>query len=250
MAPPPPRPEQSPSLVTRALTAARAKRAVTPREGADPSSAPAQAGSQDDGGQRPRHSAPASAGTSDWVETPATTPGGTPAKAGVQGVRAPSSLWVPAAVEAEGDARKTNSGHRWRAALVLLIAAGPALTWAGATILDHRARAEIAALSPAAEPVLVAARADAATRAVWAPLLGGQTLGTTLDRFAATLPADDRLASIASDGDGTIDATVLTADPDALRDALRREPVLSQLRETGQQRGDAVMRVALRGRPQ
>jgi hypothetical protein len=152
-----------------------------------------------------------------------------------------------------GAAEAANRSHptrRWVAALVLLIAAGPALTWAGATLLEHRARTDIAALSPSAQPVLTRTRADAATRAAWAPLLDRATLGTTIERLAATLPANDRLASVASRTDGTLDVTILTADPDALRDALRREPVLSQLHEAGQQRGDAAMRVTLTGRPQ
>jgi hypothetical protein len=147
-------------------------------------------------------------------------------------------------------ANRSNLTRRWVAALVLLIAAGPALTLAGAILLEHRARTEIAALSPAAEPVLARTRADAATRAAWAPLLDRAALGTTIERLAASLPADDRLASVASRTDGTLDVTILTADPDALRDALRREPVLAQLREAGQQRGDAAMRVTLTGRPQ
>jgi hypothetical protein len=194
MAPPPPPAEPSPSLVGRALSAARANRPAAPV--------------------------------------------------------ARKADELPVAVEPREAPQEIRSDRPWLVGLVLLIAAGPAFTWAGAEILGHRARAEIAALAPAAEPLLAAARADAATRAGWEPLLGRGTLGTIIDRFAATLPGDDRLASIASDGEGTIEATILTADPDALRDALRREPALSQLQDAGQQRGDAVMRVTLRGRPQ
>ncbi|RXZ34190.1 hypothetical protein EO081_00235 [Sphingomonas desiccabilis] len=139
---------------------------------------------------------------------------------------------------------------RWPGALALMLAAGPALTWACAAVLEHRAHADVAALAPAAEPLLVRARADAATRAAWAPLLDRAALGSTLERLAATLPADDRLARVASEPDGTLEVAILTADPDALRDALRREPALAQLREAGQQRDEAVMRVTLRGRPQ
>ncbi|MCC2977853.1 hypothetical protein LK533_14355 [Sphingomonas sp. PL-96] len=139
---------------------------------------------------------------------------------------------------------------RWFAALALLLAAGPALTWIGATLLVQRTRADIAALAPRATPLLARAHADAASRAALAPLLDRAPLATTLDRLAATLPADDRLASVASDRDGTLRVVVLTADPDALRDALRREPVLSQLRGAGQQRDEASLRVTLVGRPQ
>lgn len=105
-------------------------------------------------------------------------------------------------------------------------------------------------MAPRALPLLARTRADAVTRAAWAPLIERATLGTTLDRLATTLPAEDRLASVASAPDGTLRVVVLTADPDALRDALRREPVLAQLREAGQQRDEATLRVTLVGRPQ
>jgi hypothetical protein len=190
---------------------------------------------QGDEAQRPRLWVPASEGAREEGAYPGEGPG--PVAVGLKG----------GAAEA---ANRSNTTRCWLAALVLLIAAGPALTLAGATLLEHRARTEIAALSPAAEPVLARARADAATRAAWAPLLDRAALGTTIERLAASLPADDRLASVASRTDGTLDVTILTADPDALRDALRREPVLAQLREAGQQRGDAAMRVTLTGRPQ
>jgi hypothetical protein len=138
----------------------------------------------------------------------------------------------------------------WLAALALLLAAGPALTWAGAALLTQRTRAEIATLAPQATPLLARARADAATRDVLTPLLDRAPLGTMLDRLASTLPTDDRLASVASNQDGTLRVVVLTADPDALRTALRREPVLAQLKEAGQQRDEATLRVTLLGRPQ
>lgn len=98
--------------------------------------------------------------------------------------------------------------------------------------------------------MLARARAVAGTRAAWAPLLDRPTLGSTLERLATTLPPEDRLSRVSSDPDGTLEVAILTADPDALRDALRREPVLAQLRAAGQQRDEAVMRVTLRGRPQ
>jgi hypothetical protein len=139
---------------------------------------------------------------------------------------------------------------RWLAALALVLGAGPAFTWAGATFLTQRTRAEIAALAPRATPLLARSRADAATRDTLAPLLDRAPLGTTLERLAATLPADNRVASVASEQDGTLRVVVLTADPDALRDALRREPVLAQLKEAGQQGDEATLRVTLVGRPQ
>lgn len=199
MAAPPSRPGNPPSLMARALSAARAKATAPHRE-------------------------PPPAAEAPRVRSRAT--------------RAASSDRVAA------------RDLRWPGALALLLALGPALTWACAAVLEHRARADVAALAPAAEPLLARARAAAGTRAAWAPQVVRPTLGTTLERLATTLPAEDRLARVSSDPDGTLEVAILTADPDALRDALRREPVLAQLREAGQQRDEAVMRVTLRGRPQ
>lgn len=202
----PPRPEDSPSLVGRALSAAwRAGRTLPEHR----PSAPAQAGAQGTEAQRLRLWAPASAGAPERSATPAT--------------------------------------YRWPAAFALLLAAGPALTWAGATLAEHRIRVQTAALASQAEPRLARTRGDAATRAAWAPLLDRPGVGALLERLAAALPADDRLASVSDDG--TLEVAVLSADPDALRAALRRDPLLAQLRETGQQRGDAAIRVTLRGTP-
>lgn len=246
MAPPPPRPEDSPSLVARALAAARARGKV--------------AAAPDNEAQRERPEAPVSAGARGvrGDATPAQTR--TPAQAGVQGDEAQRPrLWVPASagareeaeahVAASDDTAKP-SPLRWLAALALLLGAGPAFTWAGATLLTQRTRAEIAALAPRATPLLVRSRADAATRDALAPLLDRAPLGTTLERLATTLPTDDRVASVASNQDGALRVVVLTADPDALRDALRREPVLAQLKEAGQQRDEATLRVTLAGPPQ
>ncbi|GAA0447405.1 hypothetical protein GCM10009095_13940 [Sphingomonas molluscorum] len=196
MAAPPSRPGNPPSLMARALSAARTK-ATAPRR--EPSSSP---------------------------EVPP-----------VRSRAAPAD-------------RIAARDLRWPGALALLLALGPALTWACAAVLEHRARADVAALAPAAEPLLARARAAADTRVAWAPQVERPTLGTTLERLATTLPAEDRLARVSSDPNGTLEVAILTADPDALRDALRREPVLAQLREAGQQRDEAVMRVTLRGRPQ
>ncbi|MFV0624483.1 hypothetical protein ACBY01_10795 [Sphingomonas sp. ac-8] len=205
----PPRPEESPSLVGRALSAVRLAGRGLPKDG---SRAPAQAGAQGTGTPRLR-------------------------------------LWAPVSARARPDedvpASARPLAYRWPAAFALLLAAGPALTWAAATVAEHRTRAEIAALTPQAAPRLARARADAATRAGWAPLLAQPGVAATLERLAAALPADDRLARVAYDG--TLEVAVLSADPDALRGALRRDPLLARLREVGQQRGDAAIRVTLRG---
>jgi hypothetical protein len=62
--------------------------------------------------------------------------------------------------------------------------------------------------------------------------------------LARRLPADARIVSIARDG--ALTARIATVDPDALRDALRRDAALKGLRDAGQVRGGEALIVTLK----
>jgi hypothetical protein len=134
------------------------------------------------------------------------------------------------------------------AGIAALLAAAPLATIAGAHWLAGRERAQAVALDARLAPKLAAEASDAAARTLLRDLLRRPTLGASLERFARALPDDAHAARIAMT-DGALEAEIAAADPDRLRAALHRDPVLARLRETGQRRADTEMLVTLRAAP-
>jgi hypothetical protein len=127
--------------------------------------------------------------------------------------------------------------------VALLIALGPVLAWGAANIEAMRVADEAAAIRLREGARL---RADAERReaqAIWAAA-GRTDMGAPLDALARRLPADARIVSIAQDGALTV--RIATVDPDALRDALRRDAGLRGLRDAGQVREGETLIVTLK----
>jgi hypothetical protein len=136
----------------------------------------------------------------------------------------------------------------WRlaAALAALIALGPLVTIVGAAVIEHGARAEAARLTAQAAPRLKAEAREQAARAALRGAARDAGVAVWLDRVAAAIPADARVARMAREADGALELEISTPDPDLLRDALRRDPALAGFRETGQRRAGAMIAVRLR----
>lgn len=139
----------------------------------------------------------------------------------------------------------------WRLAggLAALIALGPLATIAGAGLLERSARAEAATLTVQAAPRL---KAEARAREARAALRGAVRdagIAVWLDRLAAAIPADARVARMGKAADGAIEIEITAPDPDLLRAAMRRDPALAGFRETGQRRAGAMIAVKLRRAP-
>lgn len=144
----------------------------------------------------------------------------------------------------EGE-RPPASEWKLAAALALLIAGGPLLTWGGAELLRASVARETAKLGRQMEPRLARAEAARVERSQLAAAIGRPTLGATLDALARALPADASLVRVERDARGLLTADVATPDPDRLRAALREEPALALLRDAGQREGDTNMIVSL-----
>lgn len=140
------------------------------------------------------------------------------------------------------------AGVDWRfaAALIALIALGPLATIMGAGVLARSARGEAAAVQAQIAPRLAARRAARDARDGLRRLVQVPPAAVWIDRMAAALPADARIARIARGPDGAIELDVTTPDPDAARRALRRARDLAGFREVGQRRAGAVMLVTYR----
>lgn len=136
----------------------------------------------------------------------------------------------------------------WRraAALAGMIALAPLATILGANLLQARAQAETARLTTQAAPRVKAAAQAQAAREALREATREQSVAVWLDRVAAAIPADARVARMAKAADGTLELEVSTPDPDLLRGALRRDPALAGFRETGQRRAGAMIAVTLR----
>ncbi|WP_448661331.1 hypothetical protein ACG3SL_11815 [Sphingomonas sp. CJ20] len=131
-------------------------------------------------------------------------------------------------------------------AVAALIAVGPVLTLAGAHVLAGRVAREVQALS-AAEAPREAKRAEARqARELLAPVLARPGLTAVMDAVARSLPEDARLARVERGADGALEIDATAPDPDAVRSALRREPLLARLRDSGQRRGDGAMVASFR----
>lgn len=134
-------------------------------------------------------------------------------------------------------------------ALAGVVALGPLLTIVGADAL----RAGVDADNRALESQLRTRTAPQAARGAAAASLRDAVrqpaLAATLDRLARALPDDARLVSAAREPDGRIQVEISVSDPDLLRGALRRDPLLAAMRERGQRRTqDARVVVTLRTR--
>lgn len=136
----------------------------------------------------------------------------------------------------------------WRlaAALAALIALGPLATIVGAAAIERGARAEAARLTAQAAPRLKAEAREQAARGALRGAARDAGVAVWLDRVAAAIPADARVARMAREADGALELEISTPDPDLLRGALRRDPALAGFRETGQQRAGAMIAVRLR----
>lgn len=136
----------------------------------------------------------------------------------------------------------------WRraAGLAALIALGPLLTIVGAGMIERNAQAEAARLTAAAAPRVKAETRDQEARAVLRSAVRDAGLAVWMDRLAAVIPADARVARMDKAAGGVIEIVIATPDPDLLRAALRRDPALTGFRETGQRRAGALIAVTLR----
>lgn len=136
----------------------------------------------------------------------------------------------------------------WRlaAALAALIALGPLATIVGAGMLERNAQAEAARLTAQATPRIKAQAREKAARQALRAAVRDAGVAVWLDRVAAAIPADARVARMAEAADGAIELEITAPDPDLLRGALRRDPALAGFREIGQRRAGAMIAVTLR----
>lgn len=136
----------------------------------------------------------------------------------------------------------------WRlaAGLAALIALGPLATIVGAGLIERGAQAEAARLAAQAAPRLKAEARALDARAVLRDAARDSGVAVWLDRLAVAIPADARVARMGKAADGGLEIEIIAPDPDLLRAALRRDPALAGLRETGQRRAGAMIAVTLR----
>jgi hypothetical protein len=131
-------------------------------------------------------------------------------------------------------------------AVALLIALGPVATIAGGHLLAGQSRAESRQLKARAEPRIAADRLAERDRAALGAVLRRAGVGAVIEALARALPPEAALARAERNRDGLIELDIATPDPDKLRAALRREPLLATLRDSGQRQGDAAMLVSFR----
>jgi len=135
----------------------------------------------------------------------------------------------------------------WRAgALAALIALGPLLTIVGAGLIERNAQAETARLTAKAAPRVKAEARERDARTALRAAARDAGAAVWMDRLAAAIPAEARVARIGKAADGTLEIEITAPDPDLLRAALRRDPALAGFRETGQRRAGAMIAVTLR----
>jgi hypothetical protein len=144
--------------------------------------------------------------------------------------------------------RPEGSRVDWRRAggLAALIALGPLLTIVGAGLVERNAQAETARLTARAAPRLTAEAREQEARAMLRSAVRGDGVAVWMDRLAAAIPADARVARMSKAADGAMEIEITAPDPDLLRAALRRDPALAGFRETGQRRAGAMIAVTLR----
>lgn len=144
---------------------------------------------------------------------------------------------------------RTSGGPvEWRlaAGLAAVIALGPLATITGAGLLERGAQAETAQLTARAAPRLKAEARARDARATLRDAVRDAGVAVWLDRVAAAIPEDARVARMGKTADGAMEIEITAPDPDLLRTALRRDPALAGFRETGQRRAGAMIAVTLR----
>ena len=129
----------------------------------------------------------------------------------------------------------------------ILLALGPTLTWAGASIMAARARSQAATIVGEAADQIAARRQEDAARTLLSQIVTRPGVAATLAAYARALPSEARLASEEVDSRGVQRAAILVPDPDALRQALRADPGTRSLRESGPRAGEGGMMVTLEG---
>lgn len=134
-------------------------------------------------------------------------------------------------------------------ALIGIIALGPLLTIVGATLLRAGVEAENRVLEARLHARLAPQAAHREAAAALRDAVRQPAMTATLEGLARALPDDARLVSAARGADGGVQVEVSVSDPDQLRGALRRDPALAAMRESGQRRTpDARVVVTLRSR--
>jgi hypothetical protein len=135
-------------------------------------------------------------------------------------------------------------------ALAGMMALAPLLTILGATLLLARVQTENQALQARLQTLTAPQAARRESAAMLRDAVRQPGLVATLERLARALPDDARLVAVARDAGGQLQVEISASDPDVLRGALRRDPLLAGLRESGQRRTpDARVVVTLRSRP-
>lgn len=135
-------------------------------------------------------------------------------------------------------------------AVAALIAAGPLATIIGASLLANGTNAAVQKLREQTAPRTAATQSAARERAALVALLRSPGLGESVEALARALPADASLERVERNAAGLLEVDLTAPDPDRLRAALRREPALARLRDTGQQQGELAMTISLREAPQ
>jgi len=118
-----------------------------------------------------------------------------------------------------------------------LLASIPLSVTIGAMLLASLNASKVDALEREVQPKLSVERTmrqKEDLRQALAPVVALPTISMLLDDLAGRLPASAYLKEIARDGDGRMRFRVVARDPDAAQDALKRDPLLPGLHQTGQ----------------
>jgi hypothetical protein len=149
---------------------------------------------------------------------------------------------------------KQSDRRQTRAILIIiacLVGSIPLTIAIGAWVLHLTEERRSDALRRTLEPRLPLERAAESierARPSFARLVERATLSDVVERLARSLPAEAKVHAMGRDQAGILTIEIDTADPDLLRPAIERDPVLRDLDEVGQTRsGDHGLRVTLRG---
>lgn len=133
---------------------------------------------------------------------------------------------------------------------LLLLATIPLSTAVGAHVLAAAIDRANAGIAAEGDPRL-AAEARAAEMARARPVIGRlleqRPISEIVARLAAVLPTGARIHTLSRDADGNVTVAVDLIDPDALRPALARDPLLATFRQIAQGKADTNgVRLSLR----
>lgn len=132
------------------------------------------------------------------------------------------------------------------AAFGALIAAGPLLTLAGASMLAQHEKRATAKLQDQLAPRLQAEDTARQARTAIANAAGRTAPGQVVELLAGVLPPEARLTRIERTRDGGLELDVAGSDPDMLRAAIRRAPEFAGMRNISQRHTDGAMIVSMR----